>query len=106
MSYVAMHFVKINGRMYTEGEIISEAMEESKKQRLLEHGAIREIAPAPEAAESRPLPEEPVKRPAKKAAKPAAPVEDAEADEDAEVPEIDVMDGIVGARKRNARRKA
>ena len=48
MSYIAMHFVKINGRMYTQGEIIDEVMEESKKLRLLEHGAIHEIAPVPQ----------------------------------------------------------
>ena len=99
MSYVAMHFVKINGRMYTQGEIIDEVMEESKKLRLLEHGAIHEIAPVPQ-------PETimiPIKEKTAEKTIPEEPAE--EADDAADAPEIDIMDGIVGTTKTTKRRR-
>ena len=105
MSYVAMHFVKVNGKMYTEGEIIDEPMDEAKVARLIAHGAIREeTAPVQEAPKEE-APAAPVKKKRAAKTKPEPKAEpETEADEEAEAPEIDVLDGIVGAKRKKATR--
>jgi len=94
MEYVVKHYIPAKRGMLTPGEIVSDLPEELIP-RLLEKGAIEEIAPASPAAG----------KPAKaaKAKADSAPetaeveVEEAEAD-DAEV-EIDALDDVVTAPK-------
>ena len=42
--YVAIHYIPLNGRMYTPGEIISEKMTGEQAKRLLRNGAMRAMA--------------------------------------------------------------
>lgn len=99
MEYVARHYIPLKKGLVTPGEILSDLPEEIIP-RLLEKGAIEEIAPVQAAAVK------PDKKPDKAAkAKPESapePVED-EAEEvaadDAEVEEIDALDGVVTAPK-------
>ncbi len=98
MCYTAKHFVKIAGRMYTPGEIIDNPIPDDKLQRLLRLGAVEQIdtsgaelsasvsSDAHDESPTDPAPEE-------------AP--DAEEDE-AEAPEIDVMDGVVAPESQKA----
>ena len=99
MDYVARHYIPLKKGLVTPGEILSDLPEEIIP-RLLEKGAIEEIAPAPAAAVK------PDKKPDKAAkAKPESapePVEDETeevAADDAEVEEIDALDGVVTAPK-------
>lgn len=125
--YVAQMYTRICGKTYTRGEIIQEDLPEEKKAWLLGAGAIKEIAPAPSAlADDVKTPLEPPKKP-QPAEKNADEEEDGEADaestdtedaedeidEDAKIPEIDVMDGLIAEeeqpepeKKPNARRSA
>lgn len=107
--YVAQMYTRICGKTYTRGEIIQEDLPEEKKAWLLGAGAIKEIAPAPSAlADDVKTPPEPPKNPQPpeenadeeedgEADTESAATKDAEdeIDEDAEIPEIDVMDGLV-----------
>ena len=95
MEYVARHYIPLKKGLVTPGEILSDLPEEIIP-RLLEKGAIEEIAPAPAAAVK------PDKKPDKAAkAKPESapePVEDETeevAADDAEVEEIDALSGVV-----------
>ena len=99
--YEAIFYVRINGIVYKPGECIPDGLPEEKITRLLGRGAIKQVAPAPEAAKAPeqadgfPFPEvledpgdgfpegEPVEEP------------EEEPEEDEEAPEIDVMAGIV-----------
>ena len=118
--YIARHFVRVNGKMFTPGEVITENIPDEKAAWLLGGGAVSELEDAPdrEANERGPAPRQKDDKPDNDAAAmarenhaaqmaalgygpdgmPAAP-EDAETDEDdddeAEAPEIDVTDGIV-----------
>lgn len=107
MDYLARHFVKIAGRVYTPGEIIDRPIPQEKLSRLLRIGAVTFIASTtgrgdriydPEAAlpeargSMRPWPD-----------KDAASVEDAPQESGTaegiqeEAPEIDAMDGVIAA---------
>ena len=94
MEYVVKHYIPAKRGMLTPGEIVSDLPEELIP-RLLEKGAIEEIAPA-SMAESKPAK-------AAKTKEDSAPetaeveVEETETD-DAEV-EIDALDGVVTAPK-------
>ena len=99
MEYVARHYIPLKKGLVTPGEILSDLPEEIIP-RLLEKGAIEEIAPVQAAAVK------PDKKPDKAAkAKPESapePVEDETeevAADDAEVEEIDALDGVVTAPK-------
>ena len=90
--YIAVTYI---GSTYVPGEIISEDTPKEKLDWLKRAGAIREVAPAPEAPVKAELPEnngQAAKTPAMEAELP-----DDEIDEEAEAPEIDVMDGLVTA---------
>ncbi len=39
--YIANHYVKVKGNLYTPGEIIPDELDAEKRNRLLEKGAIR-----------------------------------------------------------------
>ena len=88
MEYVVKHYIPLKRRLLTPGEIVSDLPEEIIP-RLLEKGAIEEIAPVPQ--EDR--------KPAKvtkakaKAAEPD-PVEEPEIEAEEEAPEIDALDAI------------
>lgn len=107
--YIARHYVNVNGKMFTPGEVITEKITEEKERFLMGHDAISKMETAPIQHERGPAPDG-----EKESAKQeddkqdyAAPVASAlpepeeaddmedEADEDAEAPEIDVTDGIV-----------
>ena len=99
MEYVARHYIPLKKGLVTPGEILSDLPEEIIP-RLLEKGAIEEIAPAPAAAVK------PDKKPDKAAkAKPERAIEPVEEEaeevetDDAEVEEIDALDGVVTAPK-------
>ena len=98
MEYVARHYFPLKRGMATPGEILSDLPEELIP-RLLEKGAIEEIAPVSGAAVK------PDKKPAKAAkAKPESVPEPVEPEteetegEEAEL-EIDALDGVVTAPK-------
>ena len=112
MTYIAKHFVKIAGRMYTPGEIIdaSAFADGGAIQRMERLGAIVPDAEAAakfaavtlceEAADAQDLP---AGRDVLESADGCAPVE---ADEDdASAMEIDAMDGVVSEKPRKAGRK-
>lgn len=105
--YIATSYI---GRDYTPGEIIRENLPKETIERLLKAGAIRKAAPA-QAAEEVPqeppeteLPPEDEREDAEteeapeEAGEPETAEEpEDEIDEEAEAPEIDVMDGLVTA---------
>ena len=107
MSYTAKHYVNIGGQMYTPGEIIDVAIPESKLPRLLRLGAVVpcSVAIMPEittggedAADGdneKPEVNLPDDAPANEDAEDDTEETKAEEYEEAEAPEIDVMDGIV-----------
>ena len=81
--FIANHYVRVNGKVYTKGECIPEGLPTEKVEWLMRAGAIHE-ASAPVAG----TPEE-------------EPAED-----EAAAPEIDVMSGIVqGEKSRKAGRR-
>lgn len=75
--YIANHYVKVNGRLYVRGEAILEDLTEDKVEWLMKAGAIKSDAPAFDFSQKQ---EDPVAE---------------EQQVEAEVPEIDVMAGIV-----------
>lgn len=99
MEYVARHYIPLKKGMVTPGEILSDLPEEIIP-RLLEKGAIEEIAPVPAAAAK------PDRKPDKAAkTKPESAPEPVEEDAgetaayDAEVEEIDALEGVITAPK-------
>lgn len=87
MPYVAKHYTSINGILYVEGEKIPDNLPEEKIKWLLSAGAIQRIAPVFGGDEEEPENTNPNETQTS---------EDVEATEDdEEIPEIDVMDGIV-----------
>jgi hypothetical protein len=118
--YIATSYI---GRDYTPGEIIRENLPKETIERLLKAGAIRKAAPA-HAAEEAPqeppeteLPpegeqkdtetEEATEEEAEGAEEPETAEEpEDEIDEEAEAPEIDVMDGLVPAAAEEPKKPA
>lgn len=97
MSYTAKHFVKIAGRMYTPGEIIDNPIPDDKLQRLLRLNAVEAIETAgaePVAWQDVPVHKEMDAH--DELPTDTAPDED-DGGEEVEMPEIDVMDGVVTA---------
>lgn len=114
MSYAAKHYVKIFGRKYTPGEMIDIPIPEEKLKRLLrlkaiEHVSVTAANPTYDntsgedgngvkdvrsnyAGQLENLGYDPSGAPVSEDGEPTE-----EADEEAEAPEIDVMDGIVSA---------
>lgn len=45
--YIARHYVRVNGKMFTPGEVITESISKEKESRLLEKGAISKVEDAP-----------------------------------------------------------
>lgn len=114
--YIATKYI---GKKYTPGEILPDNLPAEQVKWLLEAGAIRKAAPTPgqtiependeEDAEKPETPnaksdaedtEEPETQEAETNAEDAEEPED-EIDEEAEAPEIDVMDGLVPAKEEN-----
>lgn len=93
--YVANYYI---GRDYTPGEIVPDTLPAETLQRLLDAGAIREITPAPITVpitmrtDIPPIPQE-----EEEEAAPEVDEEEEETFEEAEAPEIDVMDGLVSS---------
>lgn len=102
MSYTAKHFVKIAGRMYTPGEIIDNPIQRDKLQRLLRLNAVEGI----EAAGAEPATWQDVPAREETDAHDELPTDTAPDEdgggEDVEMPEIDVMDGVVTAEAQKA----
>lgn len=110
MEYAAKHYVKITGQKFMPGEIIDIPIPEDKLPRLLKIGAVIPLAPtapitavtddgkenAPSGHDDR---LEDMSNDSFDESKAESSVE---TDEDAEVPEIDVMDGIVAEDAENA----
>lgn len=99
MEYVARHYIPLKKGMVTPGEILSDLPEEIIP-RLLEKGAIEEIAPVPAAAVK--LDKKPDKTKTAKpesAPEPEEPETEDESGEDAEVEEIDALEGVITAPK-------
>lgn len=124
MSYTAKHYVKIAGRKYTPGEIVDIPIPEEKLKRLLRLKAIAptssaDLDPADDtagddedggkedvrnnyASQLDSLGYDPSGDPKETQDEEEPTVE---ADEEAEAPEIDVMDGIVSAAEEPAPKK-
>ncbi len=105
MEYVARHYIPLKKGLVTPGEILSDLPEEIIP-RLLEKGAIEEIAPVLAASVK------PDKKPDKAAkAKPERAIEPVEEEaeevetDDAEVEEIDALSGVVTAPKEEPKPK-
>lgn len=95
--YIAVTYI---GSTYVPGEIISEDTPKEKLDWLKRAGAIREAAPDPEAPVKAELPEnngQAAETPAIEADEQEAELPEDEIEEEAEAPEIDVMDGLVTA---------
>ena len=98
MIYIAKHFVKIAGRKYTPGEIITSAIPDDKLQRLLRLNAIEgqeADVGGPEASGALDCPTADAGTHGSEDA-----LHDSKSDDEAEiteVPVIDAMDGIVPA---------
>lgn len=90
--YVANYYI---GRDYTPGEIVPDTLPAETLQRLLDAGAIREVAPAPITVPITMRTDIPPIPPEAEEAVPEADEDEEEAFEEAEAPEIDVMDGLV-----------
>ena len=126
--YIARHYVRVNGKMFTPGEVITEAIPNDKAIRLAALNAIDRIEAAPIQNERGPAPDgkqedDKTEYSAPVASGLPAPEEDddendtddAEDEEEAEAPEIDVTDGIVAEtepeapaatpRKRSSKKK-
>lgn len=103
--YIARHYVRVNGKMFTPGEVITEAIPDSKARRMLAIDAISKTDDAPIQNERGPAPDGKQEDDKTEYSAPVAsglPVpeedddtDDAEDEEEAEAPEIDVTDGIV-----------
>ena len=118
--YIARHYVRVNGKMFTPGEVITEKITEEQESFLMGHDAIskEEDAAAPQESEHAPNPGQASGEPDNDGA-PALPEDNDAADEETEgeeeAPEIDVMDGIVAEpeaedapaapRKRSSKKK-
>jgi len=112
MSYIALHYVRVNRKMYTPGEIIHEEIPQEKSKRLLEKGAIREEnpyrsfdyaaqLPAPRVLPTEGIPEDIQERRLAPDPQPGTePEEEPEegAEEPEPPPEINIMEGIVEAK--------
>lgn len=102
MSYAAKHFVKIAGRMYTPGEIIDNPIPDDKLQRLLRLNAVEAIeAVGAEPATWKDVPAHEEMDARDELPTDTAPDED-DSSEEVEMPEIDVMDGVVTAEAQKA----
>lgn len=101
--YIANHYVRVNGKVYTSGERIPDGLPESKIRWLLEAGAVHEAVSAQEAAERMEraddtgMETQPAEEPEayEDSDDPADMADEDEPDDDAEAPEIDVMAGVV-----------
>lgn len=103
--YIARHYVRVNGKMFTPGEVITEAIPNDKAIRLAALNAIDRIEAAPIQNERGPAPDGKQEDDKREDAAPVASglpepeedddTDDAEDEEEAEAPEIDVTDGIV-----------
>lgn len=96
--YVAIHYVRVDGALYTPGEIINADIPEEKEKRLLEKGAIRKTGasfsvPRVPAPHDTPAPAEPEKQP--DSAEETVTEETDEEPEMEDAPVIDVSDGII-----------
>lgn len=115
MEYAAKHYVKITGQKFMPGEIIDIPIPEDKLPRLLKIGAVIPLAPtapitavtddgkenAPSGHDNR-LEDMSSDSFDESKESPDEAESSVETDEDAEVPEIDVMDGIVAEDAENA----
>ena len=94
MRYAAIHYVKVNGRLYTPGEVIDGDIPPEKAERLIAIGALKIIsAPSSIPANVNPPDNDPPENDA-----PEDDEDEGEDDDNAELepaPEIDVSDGIV-----------
>lgn len=104
--YIAKHYVRVNGKMYTRGEAIPDGLSADKVAWLMESGAIEEFAPGYVAEDTATEPEEEPEPEQPEEAKTQEEEPAEEVDEDAEVPEIDVMAGIVGDEQEETPNKA
>jgi len=113
--YIARHYVRVNGKMFTPGEVITEKMTADKVAFLMEKDAINEIADTSPSKQEGKLvdglqkengEQENNANQEQKNTESESDAEDEadeeteaedmdEADEEAEAPEIDVTDGIV-----------
>ena len=103
--YIARHYVRVNGKMFTPGEVITEAILNDKAIRLAALNAIDRIDDAPIQNERGPAPDGKQEDSKQEDAAPVASglpepeedddTDDAEDETEAEAPEIDVTDGIV-----------
>lgn len=99
--YIATKYI---GKKYTPGEILPDNLPADEVKWLLEAGAIRKTAPDPEAPVMADAPVDngqAAQAPDPEPDEQEAEVSEAEIDEEAEAPEIDVMDGIVSSAKKS-----
>ena len=102
--YVATHYVRVNGKMYTRGEILPEGLPAEKIAWYQKTGAIEEVAPASGAEDPQ---EETLSEQEHDDQETESFEEVEEPDEELEeAPEIDVMAGIVPDRQEDAPEEA
>lgn len=94
MSYIANHYVSIDGEMFMAGEVIPEGLPEEKISWLMKAGAIHKVAPASVAGEPEDDGEEEPED--MQTDEETEPEDDGGVEpEDEPAPEIDAMAGIV-----------
>ena len=107
--YIAIHYVRVNGKMFTPGEIITEKIAPEKAERMSRLGAVRAADTACDREESADRVTDEQNKNCEEATEAALDETDAD-DEDAPTPEIDVTAGIVPAEtpreKARGRKKA
>lgn len=106
MEYAAKHYVKITGQKFMPGEIIDIPIPEDKLPRLLKIGAVIPLAPTASNAFDSQLEDVNGDSSGDSKDTPDEAESNVETDEDAEVPEIDVMDGIVAKGAEDAPTKS
>lgn len=100
MVYIAKHYVSVNGRMYSPGEVFSEDIPKQKEEWLISKGAIEPTGcTAQEVFEENGISEDEIsdtedRSDWEKAETEELETEEPETEEPEEAPEIDVMDGI------------
>lgn len=101
--YVAKHHVGLRTYTARPGEVIQEALDEDTAQRLLQLGAIDTVElPDPEQT----APQGDNSEPEDESAQPDNPEDTCAEDVAAEIPEIDVMDGISPAAESDTKKKS
>lgn len=105
MLLIAKHYLKLGGQLYTPGEIITQAVDDDVKARLMMRGALVERDDTPEEPENAaPVEAQAAQEPAAATAEDTAAPDDGTGEAtEAEPPVIDAMEGVIKPKKERKR---